>query len=229
MKEFEILSRSPVFKGIGAVELHRLLKRVKYGMKSYKKGQTIAFSGDPCESLLILLSGLVKGQMTDYSGKAVEVGTIEAPGPIAPAFLFGDRNRFPVDAVVQEDSRVLVLPRASLVYLMQLNPAVLTNFLDVVSTRTHFLTERLWFMSFKTIKEKFAHYLLKLLKPAKPLTDGVDKVVLPKSQQELSRFFGVSRPSLARVIGEMEKEGILECRRRDVYIKDFKRLQKLVE
>lgn len=223
INDYDILSHSPVFKGIDTEELRRLLKRVKHSIKSYKKGQTIAFSGDRCESLMILLSGRVKGQMTDFSGKAVEVGTIKAPGPIAPAFLFGEKNRFPVDALVAEDVRLLVLPRPSLVYLMQLNPAVLTNFLDVVSTRTHFLTERLWFMSFKTIKEKFAHYILKLVKP------GSQSVTLPQSQQELSRFFGVSRPSLARVIGEMEKEGILECRRRNILIKDLQRLKTLVE
>jgi CRP/FNR family transcriptional regulator, dissimilatory nitrate respiration regulator len=220
---YELLSKSAVFKDIEPGEIKRLLTRVRSRVRKYEKGQVVAFSGDNCEDLFIVLSGVIKGEMQDMSGKSVEVGTMKASQSIAPAFLFGHQNRFPVDAVVVEDAKILALPRQSLVYLMQLNSAILTNFLNVVSNRTHFLTERLWFMSFKTIKEKFAHYLLKLVKP------GQLEVTLPKSQQELSKFFAVSRPSLARVIGEMQQENIIQCHRREIVIKDLEKLKELVE
>ena len=78
-------------------------------------------------------------------------------------------------------------------------------------------------MSFKTIKEKFSQYIFTLLRP------GEDKVILPKSHQELSEFFGVSRPSLARVIRELESEHIIEHNRREIVIKDLNRLKEILE
>ncbi len=219
----QTLSQSPVFKGIPPQEIQRLLTLVPHAVKKFHKGQTIAYRGDTCDKLLILLTGSIRGEMLDFNGKIVEVETMHAPSPIAAAFLFGRKNLFPVDAVAIEDVFLLSIPKDSLLQLMQMNPILLTNYLDVVSNRTHFLTERLWFMSFKTIRQKIAHYLLKLAAPDQ------NKVFLPKKQEELSQFFGVSRPSLSRVIGELEKEKIITCQRRQVIILDREKLKALVD
>jgi CRP-like cAMP-binding protein len=219
----EQLSRSPVFKGIPAPEIKEMLNRVQHRFIAYKKGKTIASRGDKCEKLMVLINGSVRGEMIDFNGKAIEVETINAPRPIAPGFIFGKNNFFPVDVVVDQDITVLSIPKPSLIQLIQLNKAVLNNYLDIISNRAYFLSERLWFMSFKTIKEKFAHYIFTLLKP------GENKVVLPKSQQELSEFFGVSRPSLARVIGEMEEAKVIERNRREIFIKDPDKLKEMLD
>lgn len=160
--------------------------------------------------------------MVDLDGKAVQVESISAPRPIAPAFIFGKKNRFPVDVVTEKDVIILSIPKTSLIRLIQVSMVVLNNYLDIVSTRTHFLSERLWFMSFKTIREKFAHYIHGMLKP------GENKVLLSKSQQELSEYFGVSRPSLARVIREMENEGIITQNRREITINDLDQFKNFV-
>jgi CRP-like cAMP-binding protein len=125
--------------------------------------------------------------------------------------------------VADRDITVLSIPKTSLIQLIQLDKAVLNNYLDIISNRAYFLSERLWFMSFKTIKEKFAHYIFTLLEP------GENKIVLPKSQQELSEFFGVSRPSLARVIGEMEQAQVIQHNRREVVIKDLDKLKEMLD
>ena len=47
-------------------------------------------------------------------------------------------------------------------------------------------------VSFKTIRQKLASYLLRMLKQ-----QGDSPIQLDRSQQELADYFGVSRPSLA--------------------------------
>ena len=125
--------------------------------------------------------------------------------------------------VADQDITVLSIPKPSLIQLIQMDKAVLNNYLDIISNRAYFLSERLWFMSFKTIKEKFAHYIFTLLKP------GEDRIVLPKSQQELSEFFGVSRPSLARVISEMQEAQVIEHNRKEIIIKDPEKLKAMLD
>ena len=40
------------------------------------------------------------------------------------------------------------------------------------------------------------------------------------TQNELSDFFGVARPSLARTIGDLEKEGFIEAKGKNIRIID---------
>jgi CRP-like cAMP-binding protein len=220
---YEILARSPVFKGMKPLDIEEILKRIPYRMRKFKKGNIIAFSGYQCEKLLVLLEGTVKGEMVDLTGKVIEVETISAPRPLAPAFIFGEKNVFPVDVVADQDILVLSIPKKSLVQLFQINKTVMNNYLDIISNKAHFLSERLFFMSFKTIKEKFSQYIFTLLRP------GENEVVLPKSQQELSEFFGVSRPSLARVIRELAREHIIKHNRREIIIEDLNRLKEILK
>jgi CRP-like cAMP-binding protein len=211
---FKKLSQSPVFEGLHPQEIKQLLNSVQYSYRTYHKGNNLAFRGDTCDSLMILIEGTVKGEMLDLSGKLMEVETIHAPLPLAPAFIFSKDNRFPVDIVAQEDLTVIFISKSSLIMLFQTHQGILNNFLNIISNRANFLSNRLYFMSFKTIKEKFIHFLLSIAK------SDSDKITLPKSQQELSEFFGVTRPSLARVIGELKKENIIEIKGRSLIIKN---------
>jgi CRP-like cAMP-binding protein len=220
---YEILSRSPLFKGLPPLKIEEVLKKVPHRFIKHKKGNVIALRGDTCERLLVLVIGSVRGEMMDLNGKTIEVETISAPRPLAPAFIFGDNNVYPVDVTADKDVTMLSIPKSSLITLIRLNTEVLKNYLDLLSNRTHFLTERLFFMSLKTIKQKFAQYIVNLLKP------GEFKVVLPRSHQELSEFFGVSRPSLARVIRDLEDQHLIEHKRREIMIKDLEGLKGILD
>ena len=50
-----------------------------------------------CNRLVILTQGSVRGEMIDYSGRLIKVEDIAAPRALAPLFLFGEENRFPVE------------------------------------------------------------------------------------------------------------------------------------
>ena len=78
---------------------------------------------------------------------------------------------------------------------------LLTNILNSFSNKTQFLSSKLWFSN-KTIEEKLASYLLQNM-------DG-DLVLLKDSIKNIADIFGVSRPSLSRVIASWVEEGILK-------------------
>ena len=173
--------------------------------------------------MMVVLEGSVKGEMVDQSGKVVKIEDIAAPRPIAPAFLFGQNNRLPVDVVATEAVRVLVIPRSSMVQLMQANSRVLTNYLDMMSNRATFLSSKLYFLSFRSIREKLAHYLLEYAK------SELLAFTLPMGQQELADYFGVTRSSLARVFADMEREGLARFDRRNVTILNRQGLMAIIK
>lgn len=216
-----LLPSSP-FQGLSEEELSGLLKKVNFRVKRYRKGEVIALRGDPCNNLLIIKRGSVKGEMLDFSGKTLKIEDIEAPRAIASAFLFGQNNKFPVDVIGSEEGELLILPKASVIHLFKESQVFLKNYLDSISNRAQFLSTRLYFLSFKTIKGKLAQYILSLSKP------GDRELLLPKTQQEMAEFFGVTRPALARVMSELVKDRIVQVKRRRVLITDREKLMRLV-
>lgn len=209
---FDLLSKSPVFRGIKAEEIPILLNNVNYKIKRYQKGEVIALRDDPCNNLMIVIKGSVKGEMLDFSGKIIKIEDIEAPRAIASAFLFGNNNRLPVDVVANEEAHILLIHKASVIQLFQTNQVFLNNYLNSISDRAQFLSKKLYSLSFKTIKGKLAQYILSLSKPDQT------KVYFPGTQQELSEFFGVTRPALARVLREMVDKKIIEVHRKEINI-----------
>jgi CRP-like cAMP-binding protein len=221
---FQILSNSPFFVGLNPQELEQIFNKISYSVKSFSKGQTIAQRDEEVKNLCIVVDGTVKGEMGDFTGKILKVEEISAPQPLAHAVMFSNMNRFPVDVVAITNCKILFIPRADVLNLMQSNEIILSNFLKAVSNRAHFLTTKLWFLSFKTIKEKVAHYLLTLAKSETKTT-----IILPKSHQEMAEFFGVTRPSLARVFAEMQDEGIISVNRREVVITNRNKLLEMIK
>ena len=78
-----------------------------YHTKVYRKGDILARQGDICNRLVILTKGSVRGEMIDDSGRLIKVEDITAPRAIAPLFLFGNENRYPVEVTANDFDREL--------------------------------------------------------------------------------------------------------------------------
>jgi CRP-like cAMP-binding protein len=223
MKNFYAeLSRTNIFSGLSEENIIELLHDKPFRLKEYNKDEYVAYNHDFCNDMLIVVQGSVRGEMTDFSGKKLKIEDIIAPRPLAAAFIFGRDNRFPVDIIANEAATVLVIPRDVLLFLLQHSQVMLKNYLNAISSRTQFLSNRIRFLTFKTIREKFANYILNTT----PKDSDVFR--LNQSQTELAEFFGVTRPSLARILSEMEQEGILSVERREITILDKEKLNKLL-
>ncbi len=223
MIDFDLLSRSPVFKGITPDHLKAIMQEIHYQVKNFGKNEMVVHSGDECSRLFIVLEGSVKGEMADYTGKTIKIEDITAPRPLAAAFLFGANNRFPVTVITNEPVRLLCIERSEFLKILQQDSQILTNYLNSISSRAQFLSQRIRFLSFKTIRQKIAHYLLDLA------GDRLAVVELPLSQAQLAEFFGVTRPALARALGELDQEGLIQVQRRVIRIQDKGKMNELLK
>ena len=223
MIQTEILCQSPIFRGISPDDLQKLFRQIHFQVKSYQKNELIAFGGEICDRLLVIQRGNVKAEMNDYSGKTIKIEDIEAPRPLASAFLFGKENRFPVTVSANTDVEIVAVQKSEFVKLLQLNSLILTNYLNTISSRAQFLSQKLKFLSFKTIRQKIAHYLLEMA------GDKLTIVEIHQSQGQLAEMFGVTRPSLARTLGKMSQDGLIEIDRRSIRILDKVRMNKLLK
>lgn len=212
-----------LFRGLSPEQVDELLHSITFREKIFRKDEFVATSDSEVRELFIVVEGSVRGEMTDFTGKTIKIEDIESPRMLAPAFLFGMNNRYPVDIVANENSTIISLSRDSFLALLQTNKLVLTNYLNSISNRAQFLSNKIKFLSFQTIKGKIAHLLLQIRQKA-----GKDEFMLPKSQNELSEMFGVARPSLSRAMRELHDEGIIEADGKNIKILDKERLSSLL-
>ncbi|MBV3854231.1 Crp/Fnr family transcriptional regulator [Bacteroides thetaiotaomicron] len=218
------LTNNPLFRGITPEKLSANLEEISFHTHSYRKGEILARQGDVCNRLVILTKGSVRGEMIDYSGRLIKIEDIAAPRALAPLFLFGEENRFPVEVTANEPTEVIEIPKASVLELFRRNEQFLENYMNLSANYARTLSDKLFFMSFKTIRQKIASYLLRLYKQQQQL-----QITLDRSQQELSDYFGVSRPSLARELSHMQEDGMIIADRKQITILQKEWLIRLIQ
>lgn len=222
--DLNLLTKIPLFQSVRKNEIEDIFAELKIKETNFKKGEILAFQEEICNRLIIILTGSVKGEMTDPSGKVVKVEDIFAPNPLAILFLFGEENRFPVQATALEDTTALVIPKQSVLRMLSMNEALLKNYLDISANFAGRLSKKLHFMSFRTIRQKLAMYILNLSQKA-----NTESVVLDKTKTGLAEYFGVSRQSLERELTNMEKEKLIQTEKRNILIKNKNKLIQLIK
>ena len=182
-----------LFEGCEAEALHQLLREAPNSLRIYKEGEYIARQGDACRSLFILMKGNVKTQMENAEGKQLTIDWIKAPDILAPAFIYASENRFPVNVEATELCEVLVMDRTRFEAFMHAQPAVMRNFIAIISDRSLFLSRKLNEFALQNLKSRLLNYL--------QMHGGIH------NQQEVAFILGVARPSLARALSELIAEG----------------------
>ena len=210
---FSALSLTSLFDGFNPNEIDNFLARTMYESRQIAPGDVIALKGGPCHSLILLVEGSVRCETPVSTGDPVPVERLHAPGVIAPGLLYAPDNRFPVHWVAETPSVVTSVPKNDWTTLLQQNKRLLENFLSLVSDAAKPLSDKVAYRAFKTIKGKFSRYLLDLAEQS-----GSDALRLALTQRELAELFGVTRPALARAIGEMAAEGAIYTNRKEVNI-----------
>lgn len=214
------LFRCPVCRNIPEHNRETFINGLKFKTKRFKKGDFIATQGDVVDALYILIKGKVKAEMISESGTVLNIETIEAPYPLASAFLFAENNRFPVDVIALEDCEVIIINKESIMKQLACDEKFLQGYMAFNSNRAQFLSERIRLLSIKTIKGKLAYYILERTK------NGI--FTMDMNQKELAEYFGVTRPSLARSLSEMVDEGVVELERKEGKVLNVNALKELI-
>lgn len=203
LETLESIIENLLFKGIELEELNKVMSRVEYRVIEYSKGETVAFRGDEVKGLYIILNGSFITEMMKENGEIKRIEALEKNKIIASAFIFGRNNFFPVDLISETKSEMLYIDRRNLMELMRIDERIMLNFLNEISNKGQFLSKKLWStLNNKSISEKLATYIVE--------NSRGGYIEFKPSLKEVANYFGVARPSLSRVIGELVEDGILE-------------------
>ena len=172
---YATLKECPLFRGLTEEQIKNLLADGgDYTLNEYHDGDLIARRDTAYSGLMIILKGTVHGKMTYASGRSAEIEPIEAPQLIAPAFLFGGYNRLPIDVIADGEVTIMTIHRGFLFELMQSNVLILSNFVDILSNRANVWSRKIYYLSFRSLQEKVASYLLEHISATKQSLDMPD-------------------------------------------------------
>lgn len=212
------LSYCPLFKNMSQEDHDQFLDRNVKEVLTYKKGETIAMQGDPINSVMLLVQGSVRTEMITLEGNILDIDIMEAVIPLAPSFIYGEKNSYPVDVIAAEPCVFLKISKDAWLDEMTNNKQLFKNFLTMNADLTLYLTNKLQMISTKSLRKKLATFFLN------KTTVENNSFTLIRSRTQLAEYFGVQRQSLARSLKEMEDDGIIKLSGREVKILDRNRL-----
>ena len=201
---YPILALSELFSGLEPAAIAALLEACEVEVRNYSGGDIIALQGSRYNDLLLLVEGSVRAESGEAGEKRVHLEQIAAPAMIAPSFLYARGGELPATLIARNAVTIIAIPRRSFSELLAADRRVMENFLQVVSTANKFVSEKVVYLTYKTIKGRLANYLLTLSGE-----QGVSTVVNPLTQREMAAMFSVTRPALARALGELAAEGTI--------------------
>lgn len=206
MNDMEDLFKISIFRNLPEESMRRFLDSVSLGIRNYPSEEYVAMQDMRCLSLYILCNGRVRSYMTGSDGKQIIVEELEAPDILAPAFVYATDNRFPVSIFTLTECRILIVNRDEFAEFMHREQTVMLNFLQLISDRSIFLSRKLNTFALQDLKGRLSVWLYEHEEIG--------------NQRELADRLGVARPSLARVLAELAKEGAVVFKQRKVVIAD---------
>jgi CRP/FNR family transcriptional regulator len=202
MEFMDFLSTVSLFSGLTREQYDELAMIVT--MQEYKRGQPIFAEGDEGNGFYLVMEGLVKIYKLSMEGKE-QILHVFGPGePFAEAAVFTG-STFPAHALALEKSRVVFVPRASFLKLIEENPSLAMNMMAALSMRLKKFTHMIEDLSLREVPGRLAAHILYL---SGQQADS-DSVRLNIGKAQLASLLGTIPETLSRILTKLGKQGLL--------------------
>jgi CRP-like cAMP-binding protein len=221
-----VIAGLPMFAGLATDQLDSIVKEAQ--SVRYSKGTNVFEQDAPATSFFILLHGHLRVAKLTPAGQQVVVRFV-APGEIFGVAKAIGRTTYPATATAVVDSVALSWPSAAWPRLVENNPALATNALQMVGSRLQEAHTRVVEMSTEQVERRVAHALLRLAKQAgRKVEEGV-RIDFPISRQDVAEMTGTTLHTVSRILSAWEERGWVEGGRQKIVIREAHKLFVLAE
>lgn len=223
-KIIQALSKSALCKEFAQDELLSLLEENNTEIKKYEKGSFVFEEGDVPDRLYVLIYGLVEVSKLTFSGKKILITTIENPGDMfAEVYMFMGKSKYDMSAQAGEESLILSISSDFFENISYNTNALVAekirkNLMGIFAMKAYNLSGKVRLLGCGSIREKISLYLIENQTPS-------GEIAKNPSREELADYLNVTRPSLSRELGNMEKEGIIRLEGRKIIIVSQEKLE----
>lgn len=214
------IADSILFKDIELNKVEEILNKIDYNVKSYEKNNMIAFEGDNCTSLGIILDGEIEVQKAFPSGKIVTINHFFPGNVFGEAILFSNSHRYPATIISSSDSQIMYIRKEVIIEIMTIDRRTIDNFMGLLSNRILMLNDRITNLSLDTLRKKISNIILSESRRQNSL-----KIVLPYNRKRMAKLLSIPRPSLSRELINMEDDGLISFNKNNIDIIDLEKLE----
>lgn len=131
-----------------------MFKNGYYKIKKYDKNSIIYLQNQVCHNIDILLEGEVGIERIDESGNVLTITTLNPGDIMGGSLAFSKNNAYPMTVISNSKSNILHIDKALILDLCQNNRTFLTKYLEILSSKAIILTDKIKFISIKTLEKR---------------------------------------------------------------------------
>jgi CRP-like cAMP-binding protein len=224
--KFWYLKNCSLFDRLTPQQVQQLESKSK--ARQFKRGTLIYLPTDQSESVLLLAAGRVKIYHVTGEGKQALLAIID-PGELfgeLAIFEGGIREEF---AEAMEKSTIVLIPGNEIQRLMEEHSEVSLGVTKLMGLGRKRIERRLKSLLFRSNRERVVHLLLELAEKYGRATPQGVVLGIKLSHQDLANIIGSTRETVTVVLGDLQAEGSLTIKRREILLTEVKRLAASIE
>ena len=216
----QFLNSQPLFEGIGPYSLVTLAKASR--LKQIHKGNFIFFQGDPAGEVYMVWRGVIAIRLENPDGRELVINEmIEGDCFGELAILTGQPHSTSAEAIVE--SEVVVIPSSAFQFVLEQEPRLALHLLEITARRLQNSSRREEALAFHDAQQRLARQLINLDQLA------TEKGYISLSQEEIATRVGLSRQTVATILGRWRRRGWLLTGRGHIVLLNRHELNLLVQ
>lgn len=209
------LTQVPLFRGLGQDALARVTSLAR--SKTVRAGGFFFREGDRADAFFVLTNGRVKLTQLTPEGHRVVLRLVGSGEPFGGVGAFGEPT-YPVSAEAVQPSAALAWSSAAIRRLLETEPAIALNALEVVASRLREAERRYREAMTERVERRVARALLRLVREAGRRVEGGVEVAFPVSRQDIAEMTGTTLFTVSRLLSAWEARGIVRSGRQRVVL-----------
>src|SRR5829696_8117855 len=225
-EQVELLSGVDIFEGFSEEEVREILRDLlrRYAEIKLQAGEVFYTPREPDGKFFILKQGRVRiykmEGSREFTLEMVDAGTIFGEVAFTPHRL---RDAY---AEAMEPSILLAMERADVEHLIQENPLVGLRMIRLLSERLHYYETRMEDVTLKEVPARLASLILFLVESEGVQVPGEIRIPTRYTHERLGTMIGANREAVTRAFGRLQDDGVLQLRRRLIYVDDVQALER---
>jgi CRP-like cAMP-binding protein len=211
----DILRATDLLRSVPAEDLETLAAASRF--RTFRRGQVVFTTGDPSDTLIVVISGRVKVVVRSADGGELTL-TIIKPGGMFGELSVADSGPRSADAETLEECQLLLVPREAVRDICTRVPLAAEALMNSLATILRRLTEAASDLVFLDLPRRVAKVLL-----SQP-RDSHGTIRPRMSQEELAHQAGSTRQTVNAALRGFEKRGWIKVQDRAVTIKQVEAL-----
>ena len=223
-ERIRLLSLVDIFEPLSTEEIEQLNKQLP--SHHLERGEIFYTPEERSERLFVLERGKVRiFRMTpdgrEFTLAIVESGTVFGEMALTAQQLEG------AYAQAMEPSEVSTMAREDLEHLVVQKPEVGLKIMYLLSERLRRYETRLEDANMKDVHSRLASIIVMLVESEGVRSGAGYRIAAHYTHQQLGEMIGTNREAVTRAFGVLQDEGVVELRRRLIYVPDLPALQRV--